>query len=637
MIAAAGASSLAASGDDWLPVTSEELKMTSEAKAPGAPAINLYREVNSDDQAHKETVYVRIKILTEEGRKYGDVAIPMYKFDEQISNIRARTIRPDGSIVNFDGKVYLTPIIKARGLKIMTKSFTLPEVQVGSIIEYRYTSIWAYFPYGSHWILSDELFTARAKFTFKPNNYFAVKWISNLLPEGTNPPKDDKTVIWLESKNIPAFQSEDFMPPENELKSRVDFIYVSDIETDPEKFWKKQGKKYNEEIEIFIGKRKAMEGAVASIVSPNDSPETKIRKIYARVLQIHNNSMDAEKSDKEQKRDKQKEINNVEDVWKRGYGSDREIDYLFLALARAAGIEAYEVFLAPRDRYFFNPQLRNTGPLVEDVVLVKINGKEYFSDPGALYAPFGLLPWELTGVAGLRLDKEGGSWITTPMPDPEVSRVERKAELKATTEGSLEGKLTVRYTGLEAIWRRSSERQEDAASRKKFLEDQVREYIPATIDVELTNTPDWMNPEEPLVGEYDLKVPGWISGAGKRALLPVGLFSNAEKHIFEHADRVHPVYFTFPFRRVDDITIELPLDWKVGTVPAPQRNDGHIILYTLSVQNDKGTLHIERQLDMKTIGLEVKYYPPLRNFFRIVRSSDELQIVLQPGSASAGN
>ena len=30
--------------DDWLPVTPEELKMTSEAKAPGAPAINLYRK-----------------------------------------------------------------------------------------------------------------------------------------------------------------------------------------------------------------------------------------------------------------------------------------------------------------------------------------------------------------------------------------------------------------------------------------------------------------------------------------------------------------------------------------------------------------------------------------------------------------
>ena len=90
----------------------------------------------------------------------------------------------------------------------MTKSFTLPDVQVGSIIEYRYTSTWAYFQtYGSHWILSDELFTARAKFTFKPNDYFAVKWIRTSCRRAPIRPKMTRTMIWLESNNIPAFQS----------------------------------------------------------------------------------------------------------------------------------------------------------------------------------------------------------------------------------------------------------------------------------------------------------------------------------------------------------------------------------------------------------------------------------------------
>ena len=57
--------------------------------------------------------------------------------------------------------------------------------------------------------------------------------------------------------------------------------------------------------------------------------------------------------------------------------------------------------------------------------------------------------------------------------------------------GELEGKLTVKYTGLEAMVRRREERNEDAAERKKFLEDQVQEYIPTGSEVELTNHPDW--------------------------------------------------------------------------------------------------------------------------------------------------
>ena len=95
-------------GDEWLPIDPAELKMTSEPLAPGAPAIYLYRQVDRKDAGrttHTEFNYVRIKILTEEGRKYANVEIPYPKAVTGINGIRARTIHPDGSIVNFDGKV----------------------------------------------------------------------------------------------------------------------------------------------------------------------------------------------------------------------------------------------------------------------------------------------------------------------------------------------------------------------------------------------------------------------------------------------------------------------------------------------------------------------------------------------------
>jgi hypothetical protein len=53
------------------PVSPDEIKMTSEPLAPGAPAIILYRQVDRDDNGHTshEDYYFRVKILTEEGRK----------------------------------------------------------------------------------------------------------------------------------------------------------------------------------------------------------------------------------------------------------------------------------------------------------------------------------------------------------------------------------------------------------------------------------------------------------------------------------------------------------------------------------------------------------------------------------------
>jgi len=624
------------SGDEWQPISPEELKMTSLPEAPGAPAVYLYRQVDRDDNTSREYNYVRIKVLSEEGRKYADIDIPFVKGNESIQNLKARTIRPDGSIANFDGKIYEKEIVKTRGLKYLAKTFTLPDVQVGSIIEYHFfDQMDENQLYSSHWILSEQLFTKHAKFSLKPYSGASLRIIWQGLPTGITPTKGNP--VRLEISNIDPFRSEDFMPPENELKARVDFLYSRSDEKDSIKFWKAEGKLLNESVENFVGKRKAMEQAVAGIAAASDSPEVKLQKIYMRVLQVHNTTLQVDKTEQEQKRAKEKENNNVEDVWKHGYGNGRQINWLFLAMARAAGFEANCVYLSSRNEYFFQPQSMNPGQLNGDVVAVKLNGKDAYFDPAAGYAPFGLVTWDETGVAGLRLDKEGGSWITTPIPESSSSQIARNADLKLSEDGTLQGKLKVTFSGLEALWRRVEERNEDAGSRKKFLEDQIKEYIPIGSEVELSNKPEWNSAATTFVAEYDIKVPGWASGAGRRVLVPTALFSNSEKHLFEHADRIHSIYFSFPFQKSDDVTIELPLGWQVSSVPKPLTQDSHVVIYKLKVDENKGVLHIQRQLDMQLLMLDVKYYGALRNFFQTVRTADEQQIVLQPGSAAATN
>jgi hypothetical protein len=181
----------------------------------------------------------------------------------------------------------------------------------------------------------------------------------------------------------------------------------------------------------------------------------------------------------------------VEDLWKRGYGDATELTWLFLGLARAAGLEAYGVMASNRSRYFFHQNSMDARKLGWNVVLVKVNGKDIYCDPGVAFTPFGLLEWPETGVQGLRLDKDGGTWIETILPESSASRIERHANLTlSAATGGLEGKLTITFTGLEGMRRRLEERNEDEADRKKFLEDEAKEYIPVASDVELKNKPD---------------------------------------------------------------------------------------------------------------------------------------------------
>jgi len=663
-------------GVHFQPVSPDEVKMTSEPLAPGAPAIILYREVNRDDfgisnrgglrisgnesaapASRFEEQYYRIKILTEAGRKYGNIEIPYDSWAGKIDGIMARTIRPDGSIVNFSGQVLDKTIVRGRGVQWRAKTFLIPDVQVGSIIEYFYTlNFHEGYIFSSNWILNSELFTKAAKFSLKPehNDYnpISFRWMEH-LPAGTPSPKQNPdNSVHLEVSNIPAFQREDYMPPEDQLKARVEFIYSYDpFESDATKFWKKVGKRHDDAMEGFVNRRGSVDAAITQIVSASDTPEVKLRKLYARVQQFSNTDYPARTAELAQrhellKRDdlgdkaelkKKKTSESADDVWKQGFGDSRQLNWLYLAMVRAAGLEAFGVLISERRDYFFNPQTMQSDQLNGTAVLVKIDSKEVFLSPGSGYAPFGMLPWERTGVAGLRLDKDGGTWIKTNLPDSTASKITRKADLKLSPDGTLTGKVEVSFTGLDAMKIRMDAAAQDDAARKRTIEERVASWIPVGIDLALTNQPDWSSSETPLIAIFDVKIPGWMTPAGARDFLPIGLFGAQDKHIFEYSTRTYPIYFDYPSSKTDDVTIELPANWHVSDVPKPQAHDLHAVLCALSAEKNNAGLHITRNLDVNVLEIDPKYYTALRSFYQGLKAADEQPAVVVPGPAAPGN
>ncbi len=619
---------------DWLPVSPEERAMTSEPAAPRAPAIYLYRQVDRDDSTQQESEYLRIKILTEEGLKYADRSIEFFRGRDAIRWIEARVIHPDGRIVKFDGTVYEQTIVKGRGLGWMAKTFTLPDVQVGCIIEYQYRRIMSEnVIYDSHWYLSADLFTKRASFSLTKYPYFTLRWSWPLgLPEGTTEPASKRGSIRMDAHDIPAFVTEESMPPENAVRMRVDFSYSTDsAETDPVKFWKAFGKDRFHEVNRFIDQRRAMEKALATIVEPGDDAAAKVRKIYERVQRIRNLTGERERSEEEVKRENLKKNSDVDDVWQHGYADGRQLTWLFLALLRAAGIEADPVLVSSRDEYFFQASMMNEQQLNENVVRVRYGGEELFLDPGSPLTPFGMLPWRESGVKGLCLDKDGGAWVNVPGLPAGESRVVRKATMALDEHGVLKGTLTVTYSGQEALTRRLWQREADETSRKQFLENEIKQSVPTGIDIELTNHPDWQSTAPTLVAQFDVRVPGWASAAGSRWLVPAALFGATERHAFEHATRVYPVYMHWLNEQHDEVEVTLAPRLKVSVLPKADDIDRTAFAYRSKAQDAGGKLLFTRDIAVRFLYLPVKNYDQLYDFYQQVRAGDEEQLVLTVG------
>lgn len=628
-----------AAAASWLPLDPADLAMTAEPKAPGAPAICLYRQVDRFDTNSTEEHYLRIKILSEAGRKYADVEIPYNRRSESVYAVVARTISPDGKITEFDDKLYDKPVLSGRGVKLQAKAFTLPDVRVGSIIEYRYTFARDEgYVFDSHWILADELYTRLARFSLEPSPAFTLTWLTPLgVPGGGNPPKLERGRVHLELHDVPAFVTEEHMPPENALKQRVDFIYrTEDNEnTDPAKFWKAFGKERWRAFDSFTDHRHAMQQALATIVQPGDPPETVLRKVYARVQQLRNLTFERGTSDDEKKHEKIKTRDDVADVWEYGYGDATQINWLFCALVRAAGLRADPVLAATRDEYIFDPRNINQYDLNTNVVLVSLDGKDLYLDPGIPVAPFGVLPWEETAVRGLRLDKDASEWVSTTPVYLADNGTERKALMILDEQAGLTGTLTVTYRGLDALGRRREELLEDDVDRRAYLEDEVKALVPTGIDVKLTNKPAWTVADAPLVAEFELRVQGWATAAGKRLLLPTGLFSAGQRHLFEHATRKWPIYFHYPHFTRDRIIIRVPNGLQAESLPPAVDESGPAFAYSFASDLDGRILTLSRGLDVRAAVIKAGDYAMVQDFYGKVRSSDEQQVVLVPARPAA--
>jgi len=638
---------LPALADDWLPVPPEDLAMKDNPKQPGADAMILYRNnlVNAKNVGYdgdSDEEYIRIKIFTDAGKKYGDVEIPFVKGNMDVHDVRGRTVKPDGGIVNFDGQIYEKTIVKASGLKYLAKTFTMPDVQPGCIIEFQYRRQgnpgWIH---SEGWNVSRDIFTREAHFKMIPYTAYGganLQFRVYRIPGGTLPQRQIDGTYSMVVRDIPGIVDEPLMPPQGMLDSVVQFFYLGNDEPDSEStkdYWARMNKKWNGTLEHFVDKKNALAQEVSKITAPSDSPEMKLQKIYARVQQIRNLSMEDSKTKQEKKNEEIKENSNVEDMLSRGYGSGRELNMLLVGLARAAGFDASLAYVAPRSRNYFTPDTRDASQLGADIVWVRAGAKEYFLDPGVKYTAFGALPWYETNTQGLRLSNHGGDMINVPMAVSSGATIVRHADLALKEDGSVSGKIQVDFTGEDGAYRRREGLEEDNTGRKKAIEDEIKSWLPSGSSFELADIANWDQTEQPLHVEGTVTVPVFATAAGRRLLVPADLFFTRQFQEFQSQARVNNVYFDYPYEENDDLKFRAPAGFTIQAGPKAQKFDEGAAVYEIAATQQADGLDVTRHLVVNGVMFSKDAYPVFRSFFNAVKAHDQSAFVLQ--SSTPGN
>jgi transglutaminase-like putative cysteine protease len=623
--------------DVWQAIPQEDLALKDNPADPGCSAMILERQVFTDDEKRVQTEWVRIKVFTEAGKENADIQVPYFEKKTSVENIRGRTVRPDGTVIPFSGAVFNKVVIRYKKFRYNVKAFTLPGVEVGSIIDYSFAVRWKeQFPdvvrhpemYSirdgwtfptTTWTIEQELFTRHAVFSIRPVKGGHLTYARVRLSDNFPSSQPDGTMR-MEVKNVPAIDHEEFMPPESMLNRRVHLYYtVGPIGN----YWSTVSEYSARNADKFVEKSHFLEQATRQIAPATDPPQVRLKKLYARVQQVRYLSYDRDADSLTVSQNK-----SADDVLRHNYGYGNEINFLFVALARSAGFDASFMMVVNRASAVFEPQVLDESQLTAGIVVVRLNGENIYFDPATRFCPYGMIPWYENDTSGLRWDKAGGDLLQVQSDASKLSTVERRAELNVKPDGALEGSLEIVYTGQDALDLRLSAYEEDDAGRSKIAEDQVKELTPAGVTVDIDSVDGWQDSEQPLRIKCHLHAYRFASFTPNRMLFPIAVFQLYENNPYNKTYRVNPVYLQYGYVRRDQLTISMPSGYQLEAMPPDTEENTAFASFHLKHTSDGVLLKLERQREMNGYFFPARYYSSLREFTEKVRQRDAENVVL---------
>jgi hypothetical protein len=628
---------VSAGGDEWRPVDPSDLALKAPLVEPDADAEAIFWDVRIDDGGENDLVlshYVRIKVFTQLGcDKQSKIDIPYFS-GTKMKDVAARTVRPDGSITEV-AKEDITErvIVRVSGVKLRARSFAFPRVEPGAIIEYKWKEVISSSS-ANHMRLQFQRDIPVESITYhiKPSSsLFDVRPFNMPRPHFE---KEKNGFYSTTVKNMPAFHEEPMMPPEDSVRSWAMINYNSLFSV---LGYTTLASQVYFGFQPFLKVDDEVKSKSAEIVAGATTPEEKLEKIYSFCRNNIKNISDKTSGFTADEIEKMKENKKPADTLKRGAGKGVDIDLLFAALVTAAGLEARVALVPDRSKIFFDRTVVIPGSLRPSNIAVRVYDKWEFFDPGFHYVVPGMLPWWEEGVSAL-IAAPAPVWAMTPLSPPEKSREKRIANLRLDEDGTLEGDVTIEYTGHLAVERKEYNDDDSPNQREETLKAAVKKRLSTA---ELTNIviENVTDPTKPFIYKYHVRVPDYAQRTGKRLFLQPAFFEKGLGPLFVASTRKYAIYFHFPWSEEDSVTISLPKGYVLDNPDAPTPiSAGAVSRYVVKIQKtgDGSTLFYHRNFffggDGGTV-VPVGSYGPVKQLFDGVHISDNHTITLKQSAS----
>lgn len=569
--------------------------------------------------------HVRIKILSKNGLAQANIEIPLYhqgsKSVEVIRDIKASSFNiEDGRIkeeVLQTRNIFTEDVNEYRDVK----KFAIPNVRVGSVIEFSYSLESPFIFNFRRWEFQSDIpkieseywasmpgvyqynITLRGYLKLTRNESSIVK---GCLGSATGPTSGgfsaDCLVMKFGMKDIPAFVEEEYMTARKNFVSSINFELSEVRHPDGRidkvtKEWKDAELELQQDSKFGVQLRrgKDISDQVEVLVQGETNDLAKARKVYnfIRDWYVWNDTYG-----------KYSEF-GIKKAFDERKGNVGDINLSLVAALRFAGLDAEPVILSTRA----NGTVVELHPVLSEfnyvIGKVNIGDKVYLADATGRAYPFGMLPERCLNGKGRVLGEKKSYWID--LQPTEVRKTLSVLSLVLDTTGAINGSLQTTFYGYDAVNKRK-----DILSFQSY-DDYIRDLktilggIEIT-DYELLNVEDL---EKPIVRKLNIKWQIFDHSEVASFLFNPFLLDKFSENPFRSRERLYPVDFGVPLERITVFNLQYPQGFAIANIPEPMGlslpNGGGRFLFQASDQGGKFSMSNSLSIK-KTVYTSEEYF-----------------------------
>jgi transglutaminase-like putative cysteine protease len=617
------------------PVSQAERALTTVPGEPNAAAVLLFKnaefwmmDLAKQEVSSRLRVWVRVKILTEAGKTFGEVEIP-HSRRMRLSGFQGRTVLPDGRVVPVPADAKFVRKTSARDKRYVT-AVAFPGVEIGAILDYEYTLHFDSFFLVEPWYFSSDVPVLHSEIVYHiPSSLGVQAWSRDPYKAGIKSESNRGVRGTAEARfwadNLPAIPAEPFGYPFRDLATRavvIPTVFAAQGERVPMlEDWKSASRLMLDVYDPVFKDASAARRRARALAGAKTLPRREQAAALFRFVrdEIETESLEGPFISSDLKLDR---------VLEERRGDSTAKALLLMALLREVDIPAQPVWAASRD--YGMPDLAFPNPDWFDRVLVaaEVDGQRLFLDPGSRSLGPGHLPAGLEGTAALIPDRKKPETLTLPEAAWEQNLRRVTMDVALDESGRLAGSgriaLAGHHAGDRIGWKGEAATVQEAWT--KWLEERQPGF--AISDVAVEESADerkvavrWKlaQREEEVLGDEAAYGPS-------RPLGPV-----RQPFVLPTDKRRSPVTFAYADRDELELTLTWPQGWAVEAAPDPVGFDSEVGAFAVEVERDDAARRLVFRRRFDTSQRQVNdgaKYTAIRALYGAVEKSDAQAVAL---------